>query len=73
MLMVVLEDYSFLGMDLQIMLHQINFGSFFSWFAAKMIALATYIPASTSLTMVICILGFPVTLIRLSGYFAMAY
>ena len=50
--MVVLEDYSFLGMGLQILLRQIDLG-FFLLVAARKFVLVIFIPAGTSSIMVI--------------------
>ena len=66
--MVVLEDYTFLGMGLQIILRQIDLG-FFLLVGARRFVLAIFVPAATSSTMVIRTLGSLTTSIRLSGYF----
>jgi hypothetical protein len=59
----VLEDQLSLGMVLQILLHRIDLGSFLM-VAARSIVLAIFFPAATSLTMVIRVLGSPVTSTR---------
>jgi hypothetical protein len=66
--MVVLKDYNFLGMGLQILLRQIHFRSFLM-VATIMIVVAIFIMASTSSIMVIHTLGSLVTLTRLSVIF----
>jgi hypothetical protein len=58
--MVVLKDYNPLGMDLQILLRQIDFGSSVV-VAARRIILVVFVPAATSSTMVIRILDSPST------------
>jgi hypothetical protein len=57
--MVVLEDKNSLGMGIQILLRQIDFGSFFM-VAAKMIVLAI-------------VSGLSTIFIKLFGYFSLAY
>jgi hypothetical protein len=57
--MVVLEDKNSLGMGIQILLRQIDFGSFLM-VAAKMIVLAI-------------VSGLSTVLIKLFGYFSLAY
>jgi hypothetical protein len=59
-------------MVLQILLPQIDFGSFLL-VAARRIIFAVFVPAATSSTMVIHILDSTATSIKLSGYFALAY
>jgi hypothetical protein len=49
---MVLEDYNSVGMDLQILLRQINFGDYLV-VAAKSVILAKFIPNITSTAMVI--------------------
>jgi hypothetical protein len=56
----------------QILLRQIDFGSFLS-VAARRIILAVFVSVATSLTMVIRTIDSPATLIKLSGYFALTY
>jgi hypothetical protein len=69
-LMVVLLDYSSIGTVFQILLRQVNFGVFLM-VAARRIILAIFIPAATSSTMVIRILGSPTMLTRLFGLFSL--
>jgi hypothetical protein len=54
--MMLLGDYNFLGMDLQILLHQIDFRSFLM-VALRRIVLAIFVSAATSSTMLIHTLG----------------
>jgi hypothetical protein len=70
--MAVLEEYNSLDMDLQILLRLNNFGSFIM-VAARMIVLAIFFPAATSLTMVSRTLDSPAMLTRLFGYFSRVY
>jgi hypothetical protein len=69
---VVLGDYISLGMVLQILLHQIDLGSFLM-VDARNIVLVFFVPAATSSIMMIRALGFPAMLTRLFGYFSLAY
>jgi hypothetical protein len=71
-LMVVLLDYSSIDTVFQILLRQVDFGVFLM-VAARRIILAIFVPAVTSSTMVIRILGSPATLIRLFGLFSLKY
>jgi hypothetical protein len=71
-LMVVLEDYSSLGMGLQILLRSINFRSFLK-VAARKIILAIFVPAVMSSTLMIRILSSPTMSIKMFGYFSLAY
>jgi hypothetical protein len=71
-LMVVLLDYSSIDTVFQILLCQVDFGVFLM-VAARRIILAIFVPAATSSTMVICILGSPATLTRLFGLFSLEY
>jgi hypothetical protein len=57
-------------MVLQILLRQINFGSFLL-VAMRRIMLAVFVPAATSSTMVIRTLDSLATSIKLSDYFAL--
>jgi hypothetical protein len=59
-------------MVLQILLRQIDFGSFLL-VAVRRIILAVFVPAATSSTMVIRTLDSPATSIKLSGYVALTY
>jgi hypothetical protein len=59
-------------MVLQILLCQINFGSFLLVTVRKII-LAVFVPTATSSTMVIHTLDSPAAAIKLSGYFALTY
>jgi hypothetical protein len=61
-----------LGMVLQILLRQINFGSFLL-VAARRIIFAVFVPTATSSTMVICTLDSPAMSIKLFGYFSLIY
>jgi hypothetical protein len=72
MSMAVLEDESYLGMVLRILLRQIDLGSF-HMVAARSIILTIIFPDVMSLTMVICVLGSPTTSIRLFDYFFLIY
>jgi hypothetical protein len=54
--MVVLKDYNYLDMGVQILLRQIHLGSFLM-VAAGRIIIALFVPVATSSTMVIHILG----------------
>jgi hypothetical protein len=69
--MVVLNDHNFLGMDLQILLRQIEFGSFIV-VTARRIILAVFVPAAMSSTMVIRTLGSPLTT-KLVGCYSLTY
>jgi hypothetical protein len=71
-LMVVLLDYSSIGTVFQILLRQVDFG-FFLMVAARRIILAIFVPAATSSTIVIRILGSPATSTRLFGLFSLEY
>jgi hypothetical protein len=66
--MVVLLDYSSIGTIFQILLRQVDFGVFLM-VAARMIILAIFVPAATSSTMVIRILGSLATSTWLFGLF----
>jgi hypothetical protein len=66
--MTVLKDYSSLGMVLQTLLRQINFGSFLM-VAARSIMLAIIFSAATSSTMAIHTLDFSAMSTKLFGYF----
>jgi hypothetical protein len=71
--MMVLKDYNPLGMVLQILLRQINFGSFLV-VATRRIITAVFVPAATSSSaMVIHTLGSPSTLTRLVGFYSLTY
>jgi hypothetical protein len=70
--MVMLKDYNSLGMGLRILLRQIDFASFLM-LAVRRIILAVFVPAATSLTMVICTISSPTTSIRLVGCYSLAY
>jgi hypothetical protein len=59
-------------MVLQILLHQIDFGSFLL-VAVRKIILAVFFPAATSSTMVIRTLDSPAAAIKLSDYFVLTY
>jgi hypothetical protein len=59
-------------MVLQILLCQIDFGSFLL-VAARKIILAVFVPAAISSTMVIHTLDSPAATIKLSSYFALTY
>src|SRR4051812_20386258 len=72
MSMVVVKDYSSLGMGSQILIQQINFGPFLK-VVVRRIFLAIFVPAASSSTMVICILGSPTTSTKLFGHFSLAY
>jgi hypothetical protein len=66
--MAILEDYISLGMVLQILLRQIDLGSFLM-VAARIIILTIFVLAATSSTMVIRALDSPTMLTVLFGYF----
>jgi hypothetical protein len=70
--MVVLKDYNYLGMGVQILLRQIDLGSFLM-VAARRIILAVLVPVATSSTMVIRILGSPSTSTRQIGFYSLTY
>jgi hypothetical protein len=70
MLIVVLKDYNYLCMGVQILLRQINLGSFLM-VGARMIILAVLVPVATSSPMVIRILDSPSTSTRLIGYYSL--
>jgi hypothetical protein len=70
---VLSEDYNFVGMILQILLRRINSGSFFLKAAAGKIVVTVFVPAATSSTIVIRILGSPTTPTKVLGYFSLAY
>jgi hypothetical protein len=59
-------------MVLQILLRQIDLGSFLM-VAAGNVILAIFVPAAMSSIMVIRALGSPATLTRLFGYFSLIY
>jgi hypothetical protein len=71
-LMVVLLDYSSIGMVFQILLRQVNF-EVFLMVVARRIILAIFVPAAISSIMVIHILGSPTTSTRLFGLFSLEY
>jgi hypothetical protein len=71
-LMVVLLDYSSIGTVFQILLCQVHFGVFLL-VVARRIILVIFVPAATSSTMVIRILGSSMTLTRLFGLFSLEY
>jgi hypothetical protein len=70
--MAVFEDFSSLGMVLQILLRQTDLGSFLM-VAVRSIILAIFFPAATPSTMVIHTLDSPTTSTKSFDYFALTY
>jgi hypothetical protein len=71
-LMVMLKDYNSLGMDLQILFRQINFGSFIM-VSTRRIILTFFVPATTSSTLEIRTLGSSATSTKLIGCYSLTY